>query len=347
MTADDSMWESAQTAVLEALRQGGGEWRAARALADRAGIGLPHVGGVVDLLLRSGYVVEHHPRLGYRLVGASDRLAPYEVSRGLRTAVIGRELLAFDRVESTNDVAWGRASMGAPDGAVYFAEEQTAGRGRMGRRWWCPKGKGLLFSVVLRPEIDVFRQPVLTTMSAVAVAKAVQETYALPVLIRWPNDILVRGRKAGGILVEARKMGGAAVFVLGIGVNTSTRVDEFPEEIGQAATSLSVETSRQVDRVECARAVLRSLDRWYAVLRAEDCGKIAREWRSMSSTLGRRVTLADSQAEYSGRVLDLSLEDGLILRLDSGVTRVFPPGRFTLTREAGVQLPGFGPPASA
>ena len=342
MTHSDSLLSSLDgqmvpTTILEILRARGGDWCGAQTLAGHAFVGLGEVSGAIILLARAGYDIERHPRFGYRLTGTGGRLLPYEVSRGLGTTVIGARILAFETVGSTNDIAWSQASAAAPEGAVFFAEEQTAGRGRMGRQWVCPRGKGLLMSIVLRPKLDVSKQPVLTIMAAVAAARALQEVYQVPALIRWPNDLLVRKRKVGGILVEARALKNGSVFVLGIGLNTGLEPADIPEGLKGIATSLTIETRRRVDRVGCARALLRSLDRWYTATRRGEYGLIAEEWRHLSSTLGQRVTLADGEQDYHGRVLDLSLEDGLILRLDSGVTRVFPPGQFALKREGDVE----------
>jgi BirA family biotin operon repressor/biotin-[acetyl-CoA-carboxylase] ligase len=192
---------------------------------------------------------------------------------------------------------------------------------------------GLLLSVLLRPDMDVSERSLLTVMAAVAVARAVQETYRQPALIRWPNDITIRGRKAGGILVEARTLERGPAFVVGIGLNTGQQTRDFPPELRGTATSLTLETGRPTDRIEFARAVLRSLDAWYRALRRQEYGLIAGDWRHLSSTIGRRVVLSDGVQEHCGRVLDLTLSDGLILRFDSGVTRVFPSAQVTLKQE--------------
>ncbi len=318
------------TTILEVLRARAGEWCGPQMLAGHAFAGLAEVADAVASLRLAGYNIEDHPRLGYRFTGGAGRLLPYEITRGLGATIIGRRILAYDRVASTNDLAWSQAAAGAEEGTVVCAEEQTAGRGRMGRQWTCPRGKGLLFSIILRPKLDIDRQSVLTIMAAVATARALHEDYQLPALIRWPNDILIRDRKIGGILVEVRTIKGRPNFVLGLGLNTNISEQEFPPGLRTAATSVAIESRRDVDRIACARSVLRSLDRWYAVTLRGEYGLIAEQWRQLSSNLGRRITLTDNAHEYTGRVLDLSLEDGLILHLDGGGARVFPAGQFAL-----------------
>ena len=148
---------------------------------------------------------------------------------------------------------------------MVFAEEQTAGRGRMGRPWLSPPRSGLLFSVVLRPELEVQQSNLLTVVSAVAVAEALQERLALHARIRWPNDITIRDRKVAGILVEGRSLATGSVFVLGIGVNVNASLDEFPPELRETATSLAVETGAPVNRNDAgpvAAGVAGALVRW-------------------------------------------------------------------------------------
>ena len=163
-----------------------------------------------------------------------------------------------------------------------------------------------------------------------AVAEALDEWPALHARIRWPNDITIRDRKVAGILVEGRSLATGAAFVLGIGLNVNTPARDFPPELRETATSLAAETGEPFDRGEVARALLASLDRWYGDLRQGEYGHIARRWRRLSSTMGERVSLLENGREFRGRVLDLSLEDGLIVRLDEGVTRIFHPSTVTL-----------------
>ena len=259
-------------------------------------------------------------------------LSPAEVRRGLRTRIMGQRLILLERTGSTTDLAWREAQAGAPEGTVILAEEQTHGRGRMGRRWHCPPGTGLLMSLVLRPELGVEQGSLVTVTAAVAVTDALRESLRLPARIRWPNDIMIRGRKVAGILVEGRSLAGRAAFVLGMGINVNATLADFGPELSSAATSLAVETEGTLDRATVARWVLLALDRWYGTLRGGDYGCIAREWRRLSSTLGHRVVLSENGREYRGRVLDLSLEDGLIVRLDSGLTRVFHPATVTVSQ---------------
>jgi BirA family biotin operon repressor/biotin-[acetyl-CoA-carboxylase] ligase len=265
-----------------------------------------------------------------RFAGVGERLIPYEITRALPVDVIGRRVIVLEQTNSTNDVAWAEALTGAPEGTVVFAEEQIAGRGRMGRRWHSPSRRSLLFSVILRPALEAGQANYLTVTSSVAVAQALRENLPLQARIRWPNDITIKERKVSGILVEGRTLATGAAFVLGVGLNVNMRPEDYPHELRGIATSLAIETGAPVARIEAARWVLASLDRWYRDLRFGDYGRIARCWRRLSSTLGERVVLIENGREFRGRVLDLSMEDGLIVRLDEGVTRLFHPSTVTL-----------------
>jgi BirA family biotin operon repressor/biotin-[acetyl-CoA-carboxylase] ligase len=317
-------------AVLEALRKRAGEWTAPAELAAETLEPPAEVKRAVEELRADGYRIGRRRGGKIRFAGCGGRLIAREITRDLRTEIIGRQVTVLERVASTNDAAWQEALSGAPEGTTIFAEEQTAGRGRMGRRWFSPPRSGLLFSVVLRPELQVQQSSLLTVVSAVAVAEALQEGLGLPACIRWPNDITIRDRKVAGLLVEGRSLATGSAFVLGIGVNVRERARDFPPEIRETATSLAAETGTPPERNDLARRLLGSLDRWYGDLRQGEYGHIARRWRRISSTLGERVALLENGREFRGRVLDLSLEDGLIVRLDEGVTRIFHPSTVTL-----------------
>ena len=259
-----------------------------------------------------------------------DGLTPCQVTRDLETRIMGSRVIVLERTTSTNDIAWREALAGAPEGTVIFAEEQTDGRGRMGRAWHSPPAKGLLMSVLFRPHLNAQQGNLITVMSAIAVSQALGDSLDLQVRIRWPNDIVIKDRKVAGILVEGRSLPRGAAFVLGVGLNVNMRPDEFPPELSETATSLAAELGKAVSRVSVARWMLLALERWYRVLRLGEHGRIAQQWRRLSSTLGRRVMLLEDGREFMGRVLDLSLEDGLIVRLDEGLTRVFRPATVTL-----------------
>ncbi len=318
-----------ENALLAALARQGRNGIDADTLALLLGCDSDALARAAQGLRRRGYDIRLNGTSPCRLGGTSPLLST-EIAEGLRTQVIGSRLVTLGVVPSTNDVAWQEALAGAPEGAVVLAEMQSAGRGRMGRSWLAPCGAGILASVVLRPTLDPNRSNLLTVMSAVAVAQALRDQMRLQARIRWPNDITIKGRKVAGILVESRSLPTGGAFVLGIGLNVNMRQKDFPADLDQEATSLLMETGVVQDRAEILRWLLRSLERWYRDLRYGDFGRIARRWRELSSTLGQRVLMIENGREYKGRVLDLSMEDGLIVRLDEGITRIFHPSTVTL-----------------
>jgi BirA family transcriptional regulator, biotin operon repressor / biotin---[acetyl-CoA-carboxylase] ligase len=250
-----------------------------------------------------------------------------KLKRNLRTLVIGREIRICDVVASTNDEAWELAEQGADEGTVVFAEEQTRGRGRLGRKWWSPRGRGIWMSVLLRPPRREGVLPMTTIIGALGAADAIRSTTRLPAMIRWPNDILIDGRKVGGVLVEEHSRPQGRDLVLGIGIDIGPWTDAdraaMPKDVAEIATTLSDEVGEPVDRAAVARAMLRELDRWYRRKLDGDFESINQRWRELSATLGRRITLEEQGRRYEGNVIDVDVRYGLALRLERGTIRQF------------------------
>lgn len=244
------------------------------------------------------------------------RLSPDDILRGLDTSRIGSDVVVFNSVSSTNDIAWKYADSPASDGTVIFAERQTIGRGRRANKWISPDAMSILCSALLiEPKIEA---ELLTLVSAVAVAEAIGRCGSEDAKIKWPNDILLGDKKAAGILVEARDNN----FVIGIGINCHQKQIDFDEQIDQPATSIDIETGAVSDRVSIARRLLVSLDQWLAVAES-DSEKVIDCWRRLSSLLGRRITLEYNNRKFSGHCTDIDPRKGLVLHLDNGGVRMF------------------------
>jgi BirA family biotin operon repressor/biotin-[acetyl-CoA-carboxylase] ligase len=193
-----------------------------------------------------------------------DRLIAKELRAGIGSAVIGQEIVVLDQTASTNDAILQVANINPRAGLVVFAEHQTAGRGQRGNRWESAAGKGLWFSILLRPEIDLASSPRLTAWAAEAISGAIQNEFSLTPTIKLPNDVQIDGRKVAGVLVEMRAQEKAAhLAITGIGVNVNQFRDDFPEELQDKAISLAMALGRQVDRQKFAITLLRNLDRTY------------------------------------------------------------------------------------
>lgn len=250
-------------------------------------------------------------------------LTPQAIRSKLSTTAVGRRILCVGSAPSTNDVAWAEAVAGAEHGFAVFAEEQKRGRGRMGREWFAPKGSSLLCSVVLRPDLDVERVPLVTAIAALAAADAVDEIARATSSIRFPNDVFVGERKISGVLVESRFISGRPdLFVVGIGMNGNVAAADFPRELAGRATSLQIENGKPVNLALAARALLEALDRWVGEL---DGGlrAIRRAWRVRSAILDRPVRVREGGRVYSGVVEGLDPIEGLEVRLAAGPVRHF------------------------
>ena len=193
-----------------------------------------------------------------------DRLIANELQAGLGTAVIGREITVLEQTGSTNDAILRTAMPNSNEGLVLFAEHQTAGRGQRGNRWESAARKGLWFSILLRPKIDIGESGRLTAWAAEAIAQTIAKEFAVTVTIKPPNDICVAGKKIAGVLVEMRAQQSAPhVAICGIGINMNHRPEDFSEELRARAASLAMVLDRQVDRQQFAIALLRNLERTY------------------------------------------------------------------------------------
>ena len=193
-----------------------------------------------------------------------DRLIAEELRAGLSSDVIGREIIVLEQTGSTNDAILQVTNVNSKEGLVVFAEYQTAGRGQRGNRWESVAGKGLWFSILLRPKIHLSSSPRLTAWAAEAVSGAIQNEFSLKPTIKLPNDVQISGRKVAGVLVEMRAQEKAAhLAIAGIGVNVNQCREDFPRELQSTAISLAMALGKQVDRQSFAIALLRNLDRTY------------------------------------------------------------------------------------
>ncbi|HVG77886.1 MAG TPA: biotin--[acetyl-CoA-carboxylase] ligase [Patescibacteria group bacterium] len=222
-------------------------------------------------------------------------------------------LVRLGRVDSTQTVAFALAADGAADRTVVVAQAQTAGRGRHGRLWLDEPGASLLTSIILRPRLEPARLPTLSLAAGVAVVEALERVTGLKPRLKWPNDVLVDGRKLAGILLESR-ISPSPLVVLGIGVNLAQRV--FPADLAERATSVRLATGRRVDADALLTALLESLDAWRTRLETEGWAPIRERWRALTETLGRRVSIDGVE----GVAVDVD-EDGALIVAEGDVRR--------------------------
>jgi len=304
--------------ILGLLVEGGAEFVSGEALSGKLGLSRTAVWKVVNALRRKGYRIEAVPSRGYRLVEAPDRLTSLELLPRLETHDLGRVVHAFDEVDSTNAVAFRLAVEGAEHGELVVAERQSQGRGRRGRSWSSPGGLNLYASFILRPELLPQRAPELTLVAALAVAESLRAAGA-PADIKWPNDLLVEGRKISGILTELSADPDRVQFVvLGVGVNLNARLADFPPDVQEVATSLLEVTGRPVARAAFTAGLCRRLEDWLDVHASEGFRPVRERWRALSSTLGQEVLVKAERREIRGVAVDVDEDGALRVRTEEG-----------------------------
>ncbi|MBI5775283.1 MAG: biotin--[acetyl-CoA-carboxylase] ligase [Verrucomicrobia bacterium] len=289
-------------------------------LAQRLGISRAAVWARIEELRRTGYDIEASPHLGYRLRAAPDALHADDLLARLGAVkVVGRDIRVFQETTSTNDVMEKLARDGVKEGVAVFAESQTKGRGRLGRKWLSAAGKGLWFSVLLRPKIRPQAATQLTVAAATALARAIHRQTAVQPEIKWPNDILIRGKKVVGILTElSAELDTVKYIILGIGVDVNQTAADFPPDVRRLATSLRLETGQPLDRAELAAAILRELDQDYARICGGQFEALADEWEERCSTIGANVAIHVGSRIVQGRAESLDADGALLLRTQHG-----------------------------
>jgi BirA family biotin operon repressor/biotin-[acetyl-CoA-carboxylase] ligase len=308
--------------VLAFLAEAADDFVSGEAISDKLGLSRAAVWKHVNALRGQGYRIEAVPARGYRLAEIPDRLGALEIGPLLNTHDLGQELHCFDELPSTNDRARELADAGADHGEVVVAESQTAGRGRRGRSWASPSGRNLYLSAILRPALPPHRAPELTLVASVAACEACRRA-GVEAGIKWPNDVLVGGRKVAGILTELSAEPDAVHWVvLGIGVNLNSQVEDFPAELRTVATSLAVERGQPVPRALFTAALLSELEHWLDRHAAEGFGPIRAAWRERSVTLGREVRIDAEGGEIAGVAEDIDETGALLVRGREGLSRV-------------------------
>ncbi len=274
----------------------------------------------IDELRKVGYDIEASPHFGYRLISAPDALHADDLLARLgKTRVIGRDIQVFEQTTSTNDVVEKLARDGVKEGVVVFAESQTKGRGRLGRKWLSPTRKGLWFSILLRPDLRPQEATRLIVASATALRRAIQTVTGISAEIKWPNDLLVGGKKVVGILTEmSAEVDRVRYVILGIGVDVNQDADEFPPDLRKLATSLKAASGEAVSRADLATQILRELDKDYARIGAGKFAAVADEWESACATIGRNVTVHVGDRKFAGRAETLDDDGALLVRSEHG-----------------------------
>lgn len=311
--------------MLDMLLSHPGKYVSGEEISRKLSISRTAVWKQINKLREEGYEFEAVSRKGYRLISRPERLEYSALLQVLNTTAFGRKLKLLDVTTSTQEEVRLRAEQGAEEGTLVIAEEQTIGRGRQGRKWHSPAGKGIWMSLLLRPRLPLSAAPQLTLLSAVAVCRAIRAVTGVAAGIKWPNDLLVDGRKVCGILLESAGEDEMIRYcIAGIGIDANLTPDDLPPELASIATSLQIESGRKVDRAVLIGAVMAELEKLYGLYMEEGFAPIGHLWEALSVTTGRQITIKTAQGEVAGRAMGLDERGGLIvMQEDNRLTTIF------------------------
>lgn len=276
----------------------------------------------INVLKEIGYIFESSTRKGYRLIYAPNLLTPLEIDSALHTETFGRHVVYLESTQSTNEEAKKIAREGAEEGTIVVAEEQITGHGRLARGFYSPFAKGIWFSLILRPKFFPMEASKCTLLAAVGVCRGIRRMGLADAGIKWPNDILVHGKKLVGILtLMSASMEKIDYIIMGIGINTGIKKNEFPEDFREGATSFLNE-GINVSRKDLLAAILGELEKEYSIAQDEGFDKVLDDWRALSVTLGQEVRVIFGDDSYTGKAVDIDRDGCLLVNTGSEVKRV-------------------------
>ena len=303
--------------ILRALRETD-SYVSGQELCRKLGVSRTAVWKNIRSLQEDGYEIEAVTNRGYRLAGVPDTIAEEEVASRLQTERMGRQIRYFSRIDSTNQYAKRIAEEGAPDGTLIIADEQTAGKGRSGRTWVTPPAEAIAFTLLLRPKLSPDRISMVTLVMGLAVTNAVNSLYGVSAGIKWPNDVVIKGRKLCGILTEmSAEVRQVNYIVIGVGINAN--LTSFPEEIREIATSLKLELGRDINRAELIARVMAEFERLYAEFEAQgDLGAVMQEYNELCLNADSKVRVLDPNGEYTGTSRGINSMGELLVETEDG-----------------------------
>jgi BirA family biotin operon repressor/biotin-[acetyl-CoA-carboxylase] ligase len=300
------------------LKESKGNWISGESISTKMAVSRSAIWKHIQKLREEGYVISSSSKKGYLLRKTSDMLLPSEIREGLTTTVFGKgDIVHFRETDSTNTRAKALADRGAPEGTVIVSEKQIDGRGRKGRNWFSPSQEGIYISLILRPALSPGEAPKTTLLTAVAVAEALISLTGLAVSIKWPNDILVHGKKIAGILTEiSAEIDAINYIVVGLGLNVNT--PDFPSNIKDKATSMFIEAGKHFSRVRVLREYLIWYERYYDLFWRNGFDPILTRWKELANIIGRRMTVETTGTIYTGEIQDIDKDGVLILKDNQG-----------------------------
>lgn len=293
----------------------------------------------IKSLKEEGYEIESFSRKGYRLIQSPDVLSQSEILKYLKTSIIAREIFHFDTIVSTNTKAKELADNGALEGTVVISEEQSGGRGRLGRAWTSPKHKGIWMSIILRPQVNPSEISKVTQVAAAAVVNAGKQM-GYDFYVKWPNDIIMNDKKICGILTEmSGELNQINYIVLGIGVNANLDMGDFPDDLREKASSIKNESGRPVNRQELCASILNHFEILYDSFIRDKQGLEAIDiCRDKSILIGKDVSVIRGNEDFDAFVLDLNLAGELVVRKKDGTEERLFSGEVSVRGKRGYAI---------
>lgn len=318
------MGQSIRDNILTVLIASQSQYLSGEELSRQAGVSRTAIWKHMEELRQEGYEIEARPRHGYRLVYRPDRVAPEEIAPHLNSNKFGKQIRYQYQTESTQLIAHQWAREGAEEGSLVLTEEQTGGKGRLGRNWYSPSHSGIWMSLILRPTIALQNASQLTILASVGVKRGIERVTGLSISIKWPNDILINGKKVCGILTEIRGEQDCIHYaVLGVGVNVNIASSQWPNEICSIATSLSIEYGEKIHRATLIAAILEELEACYQLYSRYGFDIIRREWEESAYMFGETIIAHTPQGNVTGVLEGLDEIGALRLRTDEGIKKIY------------------------
>jgi BirA family biotin operon repressor/biotin-[acetyl-CoA-carboxylase] ligase len=315
-----------KTKLLQRLTENRHQWISGEDLSRQLGISRTAVWKQINNLKADGHHIESAPKRGYRLKKIADLITTDGVRAMINTRVMGRTAMrVLKETDSTNRQAKMMAGRKAAEGTLVVADTQTLGRGRRGRTWYSPPGRNIYASLILRPQLAPSQAPQITLMTAVALARTLKVSADLEAKIKWPNDVMVGGKKIAGILTEiSADMEAVDYVVVGFGINVNIRRTEMPEEIVPIATSIYVEKGIETSRTNLLCDLLANFEAAYDLLHRKGFDPVMEQWRSMTDIIGQRVYVDVMGRRHTGTVETVD-DDGVLILKDArgGIRRIF------------------------
>lgn len=298
--------------ILEALRETDG-YVSGQDLCNKFGVSRTAVWKAIKQLKEAGYEIEAVPNKGYHIVSAPDLMNKVELESIRNTTWAGQEIYYYDVTDSTNIRAKELAEEGHPSGTLVVADCQESGRGRRGRSWDSPSGTGIFMTLLLKPEMNPNHASMLTLVAAMAVARAISKCADTEALIKWPNDIVIGGKKICGILTEmSAQFDFINHIVIGIGINVHN--EHFPEEIAETASSILLQTGKRIRRAELIEQILEQFEHYYAIfMETEDLSGLVKEYNSILVNMNKSVRVLDPKEPFEGKAMGITKKGELIV----------------------------------